>query len=95
LIGDGLSVFDLLISARAQPVGIALSDRAKGPRTRTLLQLLDIPAIVGVEGLFKWASDGDVAVLDGDHGILVINPSRSEVAAVREYRREAGEGELD
>lgn len=95
LVGDALSVFDLLISARAHPVGIVLSDRAKGPRTRTLLRLLDVPAIVGVEGLFKWASDGDVALLDGDHGILVINPSRSEVASLREYKRTGGEGELD
>jgi phosphotransferase system enzyme I (PtsP) len=87
LVGDALSVFDLLISARAHPVGIALTDRASGPRTRTLLRLLEVPAIVGVEGLFKWASDGDVALLDADHGLLVINPSRSEVAAVREYKK--------
>ncbi|MBX3230553.1 MAG: GAF domain-containing protein [Labilithrix sp.] len=87
LVGDGLSVFDLLVSARAHPVGIALTDRATGPRTRSLLRLLEVPAVVGIEGLFKWASDGDVALLDADHGLLVINPSRSEVAAVREYKR--------
>ncbi len=87
LVGDGLSVFDLLISARAHPVGVALTDRASGPRTRTLLRLLDVPAIVGVEGLFRWASDGDVALLDADHGLFVINPSKSEVASLREYKR--------
>jgi phosphotransferase system, enzyme I, PtsP len=89
LVGDGISVFDLLISARAHPVGVVLTDRATGPRTRTLLRLLEVPAIVGVEGLFKWAADGDVALLDADHGLFVINPSRSEVAAVREYKRAA------
>jgi phosphotransferase system, enzyme I, PtsP len=88
LIGDGLSVFDLLISARAQPCGVALTDRASGPRTRTLLRLLDIPAVVGVEGLFKWASDGDVALVDADHGLVVLNPSKGEVAAIREGKRE-------
>jgi phosphotransferase system, enzyme I, PtsP len=87
LVGDGLSVFDLLISARANPCGIALTDRATGPRTRTLLRLLEVPAVVGIEGLFRWASDGDVALLDADHGLLVINPSRSEVATLREYKR--------
>jgi phosphotransferase system enzyme I (PtsP) len=87
LVGDALSVFDLLISARAHPVGVALTDRATGPRTQALLRLLGVPAIVGVEGLFKWASDGDVSLLDADHGLLVINPSRSEVAALREYKR--------
>jgi phosphotransferase system enzyme I (PtsP) len=88
IVGDQLSVFDLLISARAHPVGVALTDRASGPRTQALLRLLDVPAIVGVEGLFKWASDGDVALLDADHGLFVINPSKSEVASLREYRRE-------
>ncbi len=91
LIGDALSVFDLLISARAHPVGVALTDRGGGPRTRTLLRLFDVPAIVGVEGLFRWASDGDVALVDADHGLLVINPSKGEVASLREYnaRRKA------
>ena len=87
LVGDALSVFDLLISARAHPVGVALTDRGGGPRTRTLLRLFDVPAVVGVEGLFRWASDGDVALVDADHGLLVINPSKGEVASLREYKR--------
>jgi phosphotransferase system enzyme I (PtsP) len=89
LVGDGLSVFDLLISARAQPVGVALSERASGPRTRVLLELLGVPAIVDVQGLFRWASDGDIALIDADHGLLVINPSKSEVAALRHSRGKA------
>lgn len=89
LIGDGLSVFDLLITARSQPVGIALSERAVNPRTHTLLELLGVPAIAEVPGLFKWASDGDIALLDADHGILVLNPSKSEVAALRKEKRSA------
>ncbi len=92
LIGDGLSVFDLLISARAQPSGVALTDRASGPRTRTLLRLLEVPAVVGIEGLFKWASDGDVALVDADHGLVVLNPSKGEVAALREGKKDRKEG---
>jgi phosphotransferase system enzyme I (PtsP) len=88
LVGDALSVFDLLISARAHPVGIALTDRASGPRTQTLLRLFDVPAVVGIEGLFRWASDGDVALVDADHGLVVINPSKAEVSALREYKRD-------
>jgi len=87
LVGDGLSVFDLLISARSHPVAIALSDRAVGPRTRTLLELLGVPSIADVQGLFRWAADGDLALMDADHGLLVINPSKSEMAALRQFRR--------
>jgi phosphotransferase system enzyme I (PtsP) len=87
LIANNLSVFDLLVSSRAQPVGVALAERTAGPRTRALVQLLDVPAIVDVSGLFRWASDGDLALLDADHGLLVLNPSKSDIASVRQYKR--------
>ena len=87
LLVDELTVFDLLVSARAHPVGIALTEQATGPRSRVLLQLMGLPAISDVVGAFRWASPGDVALLDADHGFLVINPSRAEVAAVRAERR--------
>jgi phosphotransferase system enzyme I (PtsP) len=87
LLGDGITVFDLLVTSRAQPAGIALSERASGPRTRALLELMGVPAIVDVQGLFRWASDGDIALLDGDHGLFIINPSKSEMASLREYKR--------
>jgi len=87
LVGDTLTVFDLLVSARSQPAGIALTERASGPRTRALLKLLNVPAVCDLQGLFRWAADGDIALLDGDHGLLVINPSKSEMASLREYRR--------
>jgi phosphotransferase system enzyme I (PtsP) len=87
LLGDTLTVFDVLVTARSHPVGIALSERGAGPRTQALLRLMDVPAVADVKGLFRWASDGDVALLDGDHGLLVINPSKSEMASLRQDRR--------
>jgi len=89
LIGDALSVFDVLVSSRAHPVAVVLTERSGGPRTRALLELMAIPAVVDVQGLFRWASDGDVALVDADHGIFVINPSKNEIAAVRERSRQA------
>ena len=59
-----------------------------------LLRLLGVPAMIDVGGLFRWAADGEVALLDADHGLLIINPSRSEVSAVRKHRKpdaEAGD----
>jgi phosphotransferase system, enzyme I, PtsP len=87
LLGDAVTVFDVLMCLRAHPVGVALTERAISPRTNTLLALMDVPAITGVEGLFRWASDGDIVMLDADHGLLVINPAKSEIAAMREWKR--------
>ena len=88
LVGDQLTVFDLLVSARAQPVGVALTERSNGPRTGVLLKLMEVPSIVDVHGVFRWAAPGDVALLDADHGFLVVNPSRAEVASLRAERRQ-------
>jgi phosphotransferase system enzyme I (PtsP) len=51
-----------------------------------LLELLKVPALIDVAGLFRWASDGDIAVLDADHGLLIINPSRAEISKLRHER---------
>src|SRR5580698_517100 len=91
LLGDTLTVFDLLVSARSMPTGIVLSERASGPRTRVLLKLMNVPAVADMKDLFRWAADGDIALLDGDHGLFVINPTKSEVASLREHRRSTQE----
>ncbi|MFT3773722.1 MAG: phosphoenolpyruvate-utilizing N-terminal domain-containing protein [Minicystis sp.] len=88
LLGDEITVFDLLVSARAQPVGVVLTERAKSPRTPVLLKLMGVPSIIDVAGAFRWASPGDVALIDADHGFLVINPSKAEIASMRAARRE-------
>lgn len=88
LVGDDISVFDLLVSSKAHPVGVALTGTGDQTRTEALLKLLGVPAIVGVEGLYRWTSDGDIAMVDGDHGLFVINPSKSEVASLRRARKE-------
>lgn len=92
LVCEQLSVFDVLVSARSRPVGIAVAQEVASPRTLVLLSLLDIPALVDVGGLFRWVSDGDIALLDADHGLFVVNPSRSEVALVRAARKKKGSG---
>jgi phosphotransferase system enzyme I (PtsP) len=90
LVGDQVTLFDLLVSARSQPAAVMLSTRT-GPASRTLLQLLGVPAVSDVAGLFRWVSDGDIVLVDGDHGIVRLNPSRAEVAAVRAEKKR-GEG---
>jgi phosphotransferase system enzyme I (PtsP) len=93
LVGDALTVFDLLVSARSHPAGVVLTERATSPRTGVLMRLLGVPAIVSVEGLFRWVSDGDIALLNADHGLLIVNPTKSEIAALRQKRRAAISGD--
>jgi phosphotransferase system enzyme I (PtsP) len=83
LVGDRLTVFDLLVTAQAGLSGVALSEPVTTDSARTLLGLVGVPAVAAVAGLFKWVADGDLVLVDGDHGFLRVNPSRAEVAKVR------------
>jgi phosphotransferase system enzyme I (PtsP) len=44
---------------------------------------LQLPVVAGVGELFRWVSDGDRVLVDGDGGTLTVNPSRVDVAAHR------------
>jgi len=83
VIGDIITVYDLLVTARSRPVGVALTTRGDEPRTTAVLELLGLPSIIDVGGMFRWVCDGDIALLDASKGFLLVNPTRSEAAGMR------------
>lgn len=87
LVGASLTPYDLLLASKSHPVGVVLTEQAQEPRTRTLLRLLAVPALVDVGGVNRWVSDGDIALLDATRGFVLLNPTRTEVAALRASRR--------
>jgi phosphotransferase system enzyme I (PtsP) len=88
LVGPTLSPYDVLVTARSKPVGVVLTEREGGDRSRALLRLLDRPALLDVAGVTRWVSDGDIALLDATRGYLLLNPTRVEVAALRDAKKE-------
>ncbi|HZH04104.1 MAG TPA: phosphoenolpyruvate-utilizing N-terminal domain-containing protein, partial [Myxococcaceae bacterium] len=83
-IGEQITVFDLLVSMRAAaPAAVILSGPAASPEARAVLELFGVPSVGEVAGLFQWAGDGAIALVDGDHGLVRVNPSRIEIAALR------------
>jgi len=78
-VGETLTVFDLVMAARRKPCAVVLAGRAPaGARLRGLVELLDVPAVSEVAGLFAWVNDGDVVLVDGVHGLVRVNPTRRE-----------------
>ena len=87
LVGSEVTLFDVLVSTRAHPAAVVLSERANGPMSRTHLALMGVPSVVDVGGLFRWVADGDLALVDGDHGLVRLNPSRAEISLVRAEKK--------
>jgi phosphotransferase system enzyme I (PtsP) len=87
VVARQLGIYDVIISARAQPVGIALTATEPDQRSMQLLELMGLPSVADVGGALRWATPGDIALVDADHGFFIVNPSRAEVAAFRRERR--------
>ena len=77
-LGDSVTVFDLVLATRGAPTAVVLAAPVTSPRTRGLVQLLGAPTVAEVAGLYNWVAAGDVILVDADHGIVRVNPTRRE-----------------
>lgn len=83
---DGVTAFELLLASRFHPAAVVLTGPAPTGPSRTLIDLLAVPAVAEVGGALNWVTDGDVALVDGDHGLVRVNPTRRERDELREAR---------
>ncbi len=72
---------------------LGIATEAGGPTSHSaiLAKALNIPAVVGVEGLLKHVRPGDDILLDGGSGTLTINPTKSDISSFEEHLREMEE----
>jgi phosphoenolpyruvate-protein phosphotransferase len=63
-------------------VGFATEQGSATAHTAILARALGLPAVVGVAGLVDQVEDGQVALLDGDQGTLLLDPPAALAAQV-------------
>ena len=68
---------------RALVVGFATEQGSATAHTAILARALGLPAVVGIAGLVDAVHDGELVLLDGEQGTLLIDPSDEAVASVR------------
>lgn len=66
-------------------LGFATETGGAGSHTAIVAQGLEIPALVGIGPFLSDISGGDVVIVDGDHGQIVVQPDEDTLA---HYRRE-------
>ncbi len=75
LVAEELTLSQLTLVSHENLVGIALQSGGVTSHAALLARAFEIPTVVGVEHLMESVSEGDGVVLDGNSGILYINPS--------------------
>lgn len=60
-------------------VGFATDLGGKTSHTSIIAQTLDMPALVGMADISTKIKGGEKAILDGNEGLLIVNPSQEEI----------------
>lgn len=83
---------------RTRVVGIVTDAGGKTSHTAIIARALGIPAIVGVSRIADRTADGQSVVVDGDHGVVILDPSPEAVGryterieVLRRFRRSLAE----
>jgi phosphotransferase system enzyme I (PtsI) len=80
LVARNLLPSDTLNLQDAKILGFATDLGGKTSHTAILAQSLEIPAVVGLSDVSRRAKTGDGIILDGEQGLVIINPGPETVA---------------
>jgi phosphoenolpyruvate-protein phosphotransferase (PTS system enzyme I) len=75
IVARDLSPSQTATLSKDKVLGIVTAVGTRTSHTAILARALEIPAVVGVKGLLEHVGDGDILVLDGVHGKMVVSPS--------------------
>ena len=76
---------------RDKVLGFATDSGGRTSHTAIFARALGIPAVVGAGRISEVAEEGDLAILDGERGLLILDPDDETVERYRGYQREARE----
>jgi phosphotransferase system enzyme I (PtsI) len=90
IVAHNLTPSDTAQLDRDLVLGFATETGSKTSHTAIMARSMDIPAIVGIQGICQKLTSGDSILLDGYKGILILNPSPE---TLQEYGRIESEKE--
>ncbi len=86
IVAHDLSPADTAMLNKNKVLGFATDVGGLTSHTAIIAHSLEIPAVVGLENVSSLINPGDSVILDGISGVLIVNPSESQV---HEYQNRA------
>jgi phosphotransferase system enzyme I (PtsI) len=74
---------------RAHVLGIATDAGGRTSHTAIVARALSIPAVVGVGGISQDVAAGDTVIIDGNRGVVIINPDPEQVVEHQEAAKKS------
>ncbi|MFQ5952186.1 MAG: phosphoenolpyruvate--protein phosphotransferase [Candidatus Omnitrophota bacterium] len=85
VISYDLSPSDTAMMHKGRVIGFATDIGGRTSHTAIMAKSLEIPAVVGLEKVTDIVQSGDQIILDGIHGVVIVNPTKNFLA---KYQRE-------
>ena len=83
LVSETLRPADAALLDPSRLAGVATDEGGADGHTAIMLRALGVPAVLGVAGLSQAVHPGDVVVVDGGAGTVVVNPTPATLTAAR------------
>jgi phosphoenolpyruvate-protein phosphotransferase len=83
LVSEALRPADAALLDPARLAGVATEEGGLEDHTSVMLRALGVPAVLGAVGLAHAIQPGDIAVVDGTAGVVVLNPAAPTLTAAR------------
>lgn len=79
VVARDLSPVDTAVLTRQKVAAFVTEAGGKTSHTSIVARSLEIPAVVGAHGIFEAAGSGDLLVVDGIDGTVMLRPSRAQL----------------
>jgi len=86
IVAHDLSPADTTELNTAKVMGFVTDVGGRTSHTAIMAQALEIPAVVGLENVTAWVEEGDLLIVDGSSGVVVINPEDSDIIRYQERK---------
>jgi len=87
IVSSELTPSDTVRLEREKVLGFATESGGKESHAAILARSLGIPAVLGLEGLLSKVTRGDTLIVDGNTGIVIINPPEEVIQNYQDLQR--------
>ncbi|QUI24567.1 phosphoenolpyruvate--protein phosphotransferase [Vallitalea pronyensis] len=87
IVAEDLTPSDTALLDKNKVLGFVTAVGGKTSHTAILARILEIPAISGIQGIMEKLHDGDDLILDGQEGIVIVNPSPDDIHDYQEKKK--------
>lgn len=93
VVAHSLGPSDAVLLARQNIAGFATDVGGKTSHTAILAQALSVPAVVGLHDISERVRSGDDVILDGDTGLVVLQPEEDDRHEARRRQKDLADRE--